>query len=248
MTLSGFKESIQTALAYRSQLRWKRYVLCTNVDLTNPQKLSLKKVLPDIEFMGAATWVDLCKEFAQLVADRFNVLVPMPMPQERVLRSLNEAYLNDYRQHFVFSKQQDKITLFVYSQRRDYMFELPIPSTCSVCDVLITLRNIFNLPPPEIIEQYHIIWKHTLSINGQPVSPDQRISELIQEDKPIVTLWKSVVWYKPPYPTDEIVGLENTGTPAGYLLRKSHLQNNYSALSKTASKNLKKPLLELSIS
>lgn len=105
--------------------------------------------------------------------------------------------------------------LFVYSQRRDYMFELPVPLTCSVHDVLITLRNIFNLPPPEIIEEYQIAWRHTLSIDGQLVAPDKKLVELVQEDKPIVTLWKSVTWYKSLSPADEIAVLEHTGTSVG---------------------------------
>lgn len=211
MNLKKIEQSIQTALAHQSELGWQRYVLCTNVKLTGPQQRRLKRLLPEIEFIGQGTWVDLCKKFPTLVADRFRTLIQIS--QERALRALNEAYLHNYL-HSITIPLSNLLTLLVYSQRRRYLFELPVPSTCSAQDALDLICELFNLPPPEQIEQHLVTIDYTLYIDGQEVSLQKKLEELVQEDKPIVTLWKTLVWCKPPY-REEVSELEHTNPFAG---------------------------------
>lgn len=212
MNLKKIEQSIQTALTYRSMLGWQRYVLCTNVDLTGPQRLRLKALLPEIEFMGRGTWVDLCKKFPSMVTDRFRILIQVS--QKRSLQALNEAYLRDHLRNILTTPPSDLVTLLVYSQRRQYVFELPVPSVCSVQDVLSMLRELFNLPPPEYTDQHIITIDYTLRIDDQEVPLQKKLSDLVQHDRPIVTLWKTLVWYKSPY-REEISELEHINPFAG---------------------------------
>ena len=59
------EKSIARALANREIIGWQKYVLCTNVNLTGEIEQKLKAVLPEIEILGEAYWVNLCRKFHQ---------------------------------------------------------------------------------------------------------------------------------------------------------------------------------------
>ena len=226
INIRKIEQSIQTALSYRSILRWKRYIICTNVTLTGKQQLSLKSFLPEIEFMQQEMWINLCKKFHYAIAERF--LVPVQISQERILRALNEAYLRDYQQSVTKIPSADRMILLVYSRRRDYPLELVVPSSCSVDHVLTVLQTIFNLSPAETVETngVSIALTYTLSIDGREVSSCRQLSELGPPDldRPIVMVWRTITWYKPSSDPIVMTDLESMmETSNGWQIAESRL-------------------------
>jgi hypothetical protein len=154
--------------------------------------------------------VDLCKKFHYEVADRFRV--PVQISEERVLRSLNEAYLHDYEQPFRAKNPADVLHLLIYSDRRKYSFELLAPAECTVEDILITLRELFGLPSPRKLmdTDTFVTLDYALHVNNKPVPLYQKLSDLVPNNRPLITLWKTFVWYQPPY-KEEKSFMERTG-------------------------------------
>src|SRR5439155_24283856 len=67
-------QSIDRAIENQGVLKWQRYVLCTNVDLTGSQEQKLREYLPFIEFLTKTYWINLCSKFSQSVSHRFRFL------------------------------------------------------------------------------------------------------------------------------------------------------------------------------
>ena len=216
--------SINKALSLQTELQWRRYMLCTNVILTRKQKGKLMKYLPSIEFMGQGTWVDLCKKFHREVADRFRILVRIS--EERVLRSLNEAYLHDYERRFEARNERDILPLLIYSDRRKYLFELHFLAECTAEDVLITLRELFELPPPRklVDTDVSVTLDYSLSIDNQVVPSHKKISELVHERRQLITLWKTIVWYQPPFDLEKKHYMERNALTREWI--EAHIQPN----------------------
>ena len=75
--ITNAEESLRRALEIRKTLPWKKYALCSNIALTEPQEKKLRATFPDIEFLTPSFWVARCREQSRYLGDRFRRLEPM---------------------------------------------------------------------------------------------------------------------------------------------------------------------------
>jgi hypothetical protein len=196
LDMGEVKKSIDRAVENQKMLRWSKYVLCTNVDLTGKQERDLRTYLPGIEFLSRGYWADLCKKFYPEVADRFRVLIPVS--SNNVLRAINEAYLRDYEQQFQTPTSFPSFSLLVYSNRYKDMLDLQVSPDFSVDDILLILRTLFKLPDPieyKDIERSVSI-DYALYIDNKEVPSHKILRELRLDERPIVTVWRVEVFFK----------------------------------------------------
>jgi hypothetical protein len=68
-------------------------------------------------------------------------------------------------------------------------------------DILITLRELFELPPPRKLVDVDasVTLDYSLFINNKVAPLHQKLSELVSDKKRLVTLWKIFIWYQQPY-------------------------------------------------
>jgi hypothetical protein len=197
LSLDKVKKSIETAKNNKAKLGWRKYILCTNVDLTGSQEEKIKKMLPDIEFLTPSNcWIALCKKFPSAANSRCRQLAPIP--QRAVVRAIDEIYLQDYAQELQKLLSTTPFTLLVYSNLRNDIIELPVSLEFSVDTILRILMRAFKLPNPRKYEDINIkvSLSYSLVINDKRVPLSEKLSNLSLplDEKPLVTFWKTIVW------------------------------------------------------
>jgi internalin A len=75
-------ESVKTALAKRKETGWKKFYICSNVDITGPQEKKLRKACPrvDMTLLTPSFWLPRCREQHARLRSRFSEL---KRPHER---------------------------------------------------------------------------------------------------------------------------------------------------------------------
>jgi hypothetical protein len=55
---------------------------------------------------------------------------------------------------------------------------------------------LFELPGPKYIREYNtaVSLEYSLHVNNKEVAPQQKLSELQIDHRPLVTLWKTMIW------------------------------------------------------
>ena len=196
--------SIQRALDMQPLIKWQKYILCTNVNLTGKQELKLQQKLPTLDFYTHGYWIDLCKKFHNQIADRFRI--PVPISRFYVDQAIDKVYLRHYAQKYQPDLSISLTPILVYSKRRHQIFELEIPSNFTSGDLLLLLSELFSLPRP--ITTYPDVdisfsLKYALAVNDHEVPPDRKLSEfLAAQSRPLVILWKIVTYYRQGFQTD----------------------------------------------
>jgi hypothetical protein len=194
---SHVKTSLKSAQKYQAQTGWRKYVLCTNVDLTGPQKETLQQMFPDMEILLCGYWTELCRHFHEQVADRFRLAIPVaPVYVQRAIQTINQVYLRTYLPQMQEYSQVPFINILLYSDKYKHIFEFSIPSTFTAHEVLLMLRELFELPGPKYMQEYNttVSLEYSLHVDNKEVAPQQKLSELQINDRPLVTLWKTIVW------------------------------------------------------
>jgi len=197
LQLAHVKASFKQALDYQAQIGWRDYILCTNVDLTGPQQEKLLQMYPGLKIQGYSYWMQLCRRFHEQIADRFQVLIPIAAPHiQQAVQAINKRYLHNYLPIIQEYPPTDLIHILLYSNRYKHIFEFSIPVVFTAHDILLMLRELFELPGPKYIQEHHTVvsLEYSLHVNNKEVAPQQKLSELQVNDRPIITLWKTIVW------------------------------------------------------
>lgn len=211
-------QSLQRALEMQSVMKWQKYILCININLTGKQELKLQEKLPTIDFYTNGYWVDLCKKFHNQIADRFRI--PVPISRIYIDQTLDKIYLRHYTQQYQRDPSAPLMSILVYSKRRHQIFELEIPVNFTAGELLLLLSELFHLPEP--ITTYperdiSLSLKYTLAINDHEIRPERVLSDFTtDQSRPLILLWKIVTYYRQGFHTDvqdlEHVKQRNTWT------------------------------------
>lgn len=191
------KTSIKKALQYQNQIGWQKYVLCTNVDLTALQIETLQQMFPDIEILSGAYWTDLCHRFHEQIADRFRLLIPVASKYvKRAIQNINQTYLRIYFPQLQEYAQTPLLNVLLYLDSYKHIFDIQIPSTFTAHEVMLMLRELFELPGPKHIREYDttVSLEYSLHVDNKEVPPQQKLGELQVGNRPLVTLRKTIVW------------------------------------------------------
>ncbi len=207
------EKSLQQALKYQAQIGWQHYVLCTNVDPTGPKESKIRQLYPAIEILRRSYWIQLCREFHDQIADRFQILIPIAPPHiQQAVQEIKRRYSREYYPQLQEAAQEKLLPILLYSNRHKHVFEFAIPSYFTAHDLLLMLRELFKLPGPNCIREYNTTasLEYWLQANDKQLVPHQKLSELQVEDRPIITLWKIMIW-SDTNGKGSIIDLESTG-------------------------------------
>lgn len=193
LKMSDVLDSIEDAKKNQARLGWKKYILCTNVDITGTQDEKLKAAVPDIKIRDRGYWTDLCKKFHHQIKPRFRRLIPFP--EENVKHAINQVYYRTYLQSF--QNKTSDLTLHVCSATREEILELPVYSKFTVHEIHLILRELFELPDPKIYRDLNITLSldYSLHINNKEAPPHKKLAELVTGNYPLVALWKIIIWH-----------------------------------------------------
>lgn len=186
-------ESLKVALANKTQIGWDKYVICTNIDITGSQEAKLKKVYSDVEFFTSGYWQGACRRHKDLVTDRFRQLVRVT--EDTLVKEISDSFYQSYITELKRKFADKTIKLFVISNRRKTIFEIPAAPEMTVLDLIKILKKLFNLPESKMHVEAKISMSlsYELQVNNKSV-PLKSILGEVAKDKDIVTFWKTIVW------------------------------------------------------
>lgn len=186
-------KSLKTALANKSQIGWEKYIICTNIDITGAQEEKIKEVYSDVEFLTSGYWSGVCRRHKEFVADRFRQLVRVS--EDTLAKEIKDSFYQSYVTELKKKFANGTIKLFVVSNRRKTIFEIPVAPEMTVRELIEVLRKLFNLPASHkhIDAQITMSLSYKLKVNNEGVGLLSILDETVK-DEDVVTLWTKILW------------------------------------------------------
>jgi len=144
LRVAGVVTSLRRALAAREQIGWRRFDLCTNVDVTAAQEVALRRLLPEIGIRGRSFWQDLCRRHPDVARRYFRPIAPVPngIVDSALTAPAAIHFTQDLREQLA----RDRRRVLLYSHRADRIYDLAISGESTVSDVCQMLQALLLLP------------------------------------------------------------------------------------------------------
>jgi hypothetical protein len=186
--------SIQAARAAQPNVGWKEFVVCTNVEITGSSEARLRSELPQIILRPRSYWLKLCGEFSVEVERNFRRL--LTIPPERIAATINHAFYPSYSNKLRDMLDRQRVEIFLYSNRNDKVYRVPVSLDFKVQDLVHVFKNFFRLPAPTTIksEGISVSLSHALVFAGQRQDFSKSLNEVGIVAGDIVTYWTTMVW------------------------------------------------------
>ncbi|MEK6406902.1 MAG: hypothetical protein AABN34_08060 [Acidobacteriota bacterium] len=187
-------ESITSAKAVSESLPWTEYALCTNVDITGTAEAKLRLELPKIVIRPRSYWIKLCEEFRESVERNFRLL--LTVPEARVVGTINDAFETNYSEQLKSMLDTSRFNIFLYSNRNDRVYRVPVAPDFKVDDLVHILRWFFQLPGPRTIqsEGISVSLSHAIVFDGNRQVFSKTLRETGIKDGSVVTYSTTLVW------------------------------------------------------
>lgn len=187
-------ESIEAAKRIKNELGWEKYVLCTNVAISGSAEANLKKALPDIEIHSNSYWVQLCENNQLEVERNFRRLIDVPRP--KVFDAIENRFLERYSEQLKTRIEKSAFDVFLYSNRHDTTYRVPISDEFTCKDLLGIFREFFKLPESANIssEGINVSLSHAVVFNGAMVPLSKTVTEAGIRHGDVITYWTKIVW------------------------------------------------------
>ncbi len=187
-------ESIESAKRIKSELGWEKYVLCVNVAISGSAEAALKKALPDIEILPNSHWTQLCEAHPVEVERNFRQLVEVP--RAKVLDAIHNRFLDHYSKQLRERIDESSFDVFLYSNRHDTTYRIPVSESFSCRDLLGIFREFFKLPESASIssEGIDVSLSHAVVFNGKKVPLSNSLKDAGISHGGVITYWTTIVW------------------------------------------------------
>ncbi|CAI2473973.1 hypothetical protein [Serratia plymuthica] len=187
-------KSIEAAKLIQAELKWERYVLCVNVAISGIAEATLKKALPDIEIFPNSHWVGLCEKNPVEVERNFRRLIEVP--RARVLDAIHNRFLDHYSEQLKQNIEDSSFDVFLYSNRHDTAYRVPVSDNFSCQDLLGIFREFFKLPESTIIstEGIYVSLSHSVVFNGKKISRLTSLKNAGISHGSVITYWTTILW------------------------------------------------------
>ena len=137
-------ESMKSAKKAKKDLKWKKYVLCTNVDITGIAEKKLRSEMSDCIVLSKSYWQNLCEKFSPHIKRQFRLLLELPRPKAGLIATGPvHAY---YPDRLKAKLGRHPFEILLYSEIGDTIYELTVSNSIKVKDILAVLESFFNLP------------------------------------------------------------------------------------------------------
>ena len=199
--------------AQQSNRHWNKYVVCTNVDLTDRQEHKLKSELPGLKILARSYWQLLCKKFPQETSGFFRLLIDVPSEFSAPHSWRNDA-LAEYRKSVERSSSCKSV--LVFSKTRDVLFPLTIRTDHTAAQLVEALVAILSLAEPfdtgGDASTSKIELEYQLRIDNEPVPDGARLEKLLSDERQLVTIF-SRAHFSDATGHLEFIGLANRAEP-----------------------------------
>lgn len=187
-------ESIKAAKRVKAELGWERYVLCTNVAISGTAEAALKKALPDIGILPNSHWTQLCETHPVEVERNFRRLVEVP--RAKVLDAIHNRFVEHYSEQLREKIEEFSFDVFLYSNRYDTTYRMPVSESFSCGDLLGIFREFFKLPESANIssEGIDVSLSHAVVFNGKKVPLSYSLKAAGISHGSVITYWTTIVW------------------------------------------------------
>jgi hypothetical protein len=187
-------ESIEAAKRIQAKLGWEKYVLCVNVAISGAAEATLKKALPDIEILPYSHWVGLCEANPVEVERNFRRLIEVP--RAKVLDAIHNRFLDHYSDQLKEKVENKSFDVFLYSNRHDTAYRVPVSEDFSCRDLLGIFREFFRLPESDRIslEGIDVSLSHAVVFNGRKVPLSVSLKDAGIAHGSVITYWTTIIW------------------------------------------------------
>jgi hypothetical protein len=172
--------SIQAALAKRREREWKKYVVCTNVDITGPAFDKLRRLLSEVDIRPRSYWINACERFPDAVQRNFRLLLTIPRErlvaaQERVLGTTH-IFGTNVSEQLRHKLSECPYDIFLYSNKHETLYRLQVSASITIQDLDLFFRGIFQLPSSYTLRDLSAtcVLTHEVIFEGEPQTDSSR--------------------------------------------------------------------------
>ena len=187
-------ESIEAAKRIKDELPWEKYVLCVNVAVSGTAEAALKIALPAIEIRSSTHWTQLCEANPLEVERNFRRLVEVP--RSKVLDAIQHRFVEQYSAELQAKIEASSFDVFLYSNRHDTTYRVPVSDDFTCKDLLGIFRQLFKLPESASIasEGINVSLTHALVFAGKKVPLPKTLKEAGIVHGSVITYWTTIRW------------------------------------------------------
>lgn len=187
-------ESIEAAKRIKAEVGWEKYVLCVNVAISGTAEAALKKALPDIEILPNSHWIKLCETHPVEVERNFRRLVEVP--RAKVLDAIHNRFVEHYSELLRARIEESSFDVFLYSNRYDTTYRIPVSDSFTCTDLLGIFRQFFKLPESANISSQgiNVSLSHAVIFNGKKIPLVSSLKDAGITHGSVITYWTTIVW------------------------------------------------------
>lgn len=187
------KKSYLSALDIQSTLKWEKYILCINHDLTGNQQANLRKELPEVEILSKAYWLSLCKKYPLLARENFRKIIPIP--HNLVEKRIQSGFVSNYSEKLKDLLQKNAFELIFYSNRHNSVYQIPVSGEFEVDDLVRILTGIFDLPNANHFSNgINVGLSYSIVHNDVKIPLNQSIAKAGIGPGSLITLWLTIFY------------------------------------------------------
>lgn len=187
-------DSIRSAKQAKAPLGWKKYAICTNVNITGTSEKKIKSELPDVILYPRSYWQNLCEKYSHYVERNFRIV--LDISSQRLTDTINDGFHPHYSNELKTKLAKDSFNLFLYVNRHDKIYRLRVSPDFEVEDLLDILRSFFKLPESKTIrsERITVSIAHSMVISGEKQTLSKTLREIGVVANSVITYWTTLVW------------------------------------------------------
>lgn len=162
INISKIKDSLKSALKIKDELKWEKYVICVNGELTGNQEGQLKNIYSNIEVRDKEYWIGLCSNYSQLVEENFRILIDVPkkLAQQRIDYNTNISMIA--KNYIEYSQDE----AWLYSHKSGSITRIPISNKLRIYELEQYVRTILGIPRNISISTKEMITEFYLTLSN----------------------------------------------------------------------------------
>ena len=192
--VSNAVKSIKSAKAVQGSLPWKKYVLCTNVDVTGSTEEKIRAEHSKIEIRSRGYWTQACEKYPDAAEVHFRRLISIP--RRRTEEALHDGFVEHYSEQLLDLLKKSSVGVFLYSNRHDRIYRVLVSLDFKVDDLLYIFRKFFRLPGPRnfVDAGISVSLSHSLIVDGKKQTFGMSLQECGVAEGAVITFWTTIIW------------------------------------------------------
>ncbi len=134
------KKSLKDALSIKNTLKWEKFILCVNGELTGSQLQQLKDIHEDIEVFSKYFWIQLCENHREIVQKHFRVIIDVPISfQIKQMKKLSLSKI------LVSENEKDAFKVLFYSPNSEFVY-ITVHPEMTVENLYSIIKDLLQIP------------------------------------------------------------------------------------------------------